>query len=188
MYSIDSGPFWRETRILVYRYLPAEADWDAWSSYPTDGGRFDADQVPTLYVAQSANGAVAEYLHRFPEFIGLSTRLILRLWELEVDLVAEALDVREEAGQAIVGITLDRLTSQEADTLVRYRECRELVRLVVGAGLAGIAYPSAAATWAGAWNLVLIGDSHASSWRGAGVRVVDPPILQQSEVRQLDAG
>jgi RES domain-containing protein len=172
---------------LGYRYLQAEADWDAWSPYPTTGGRFDVDEVPTLYLAQSPEGAVAEYLHRHPEFIGMELSLVLRVWELAIDLMDNALDVRDAPAQASVGISLDRLNSQDADSSARYAECRVLAGLAINANLVGIAYPSAAAAWPKAWNLVLFGASDPSRWSAIGVQTVSPPILQNNDVRQLDS-
>lgn len=139
------------------------------------------------YFASSARGAVAEFLRRNPEFFNLESDLeiTIELFEIEISVEKEVAEVRDSVGQLQAGISLERLTSSEPDEVVRYLECREFAKIVLLQNLVGIAFPSAAATWAGAWNLVVFEKEILGNWLIAHFVEVNPPSLTNSEVNVL---
>ncbi|MGK2855387.1 MAG: RES family NAD+ phosphorylase [Microbacteriaceae bacterium] len=183
MFDVSSGPYWRDAPASFYRYTPRDPTFDPAAPW-LGNGRFDMDAVKTLYVAYSAKGAVAEYFRRHPELLGLASEMIMPLWEIRVESESDALDVRHATGQATVGIPLNRLISSETDEVERYAECRELARLTWHSDLVGIAYPSAAATWTDAWNLVLFGESDVR-WKARTISTVSPPTVDPGDIRTL---
>ena len=140
-------------------------------------GRFDDGIEPTLYLANSPEGAVAEYLRRHPELFGLA--LLVELWEIAVDVIKPALDLRGPIAQSTVGVRLDRLTSSDKNELERYRECRALMRDVISASLTGVLYPSAALRTGERWNLVLRG---SDGWTSAATGQISPPSVAEGDV------
>jgi hypothetical protein len=128
---------------------------------------------------------MAEYFRRAPELINFQDDLRIVLFELDVDVLRDCLDVRESLSQETVGISADRLTSSDSDENVRYSECRQLAREVVAEQLVGILCPSAAAKWPGAWNLVLFGDGESRGWECLADREVSPPRLVVEDVWPL---
>jgi RES domain-containing protein len=179
MPDVSSGPYWTATEAQFFRYTAANPGFDPGQAWP-GGGRFDDGIEATLYLASSAEGAVAEYLRRHPELFGLE--LLVELWEIGIDVSAQALDVREEAGQITVGISRDRLTSSDESELKRYRECRELMANVASAALSGILYPSASLRAFGPWNLVLRG---SDGWISSVLGHVPVPVLEERDVVAL---
>ncbi len=139
----------------------------------------------TLYVAASGRGAMAEFLRRAPELIDFQDDLNIILYELDLDVRGECLDLRADSSRNNVGISLDRLVSSEGDELTRYSECRALARDAVAHSLTGIFFPSAAATWSGAWNLVVYGGKASAGWDCLGHREVSRPRLTVADVRPL---
>lgn len=174
---------WIPGSIQVYRWLDVAATYDPDGPWPS-AGRFGDGTVKTLYVAESPDGAIAEYLRRHPEFVELQESLRLRVYEIDLEVVAVCVDVRDAAGQLAAGIAEARLTSSESDESIRYAECRALASDAIASGAVGIAYPSAAAAWS-TWNLVLFGDRSTSTWVSHGFRVVARPMVSGSDVRTL---
>lgn len=184
MLEVSSGPYWRTADQVFYRYTPESATYDP--AAPWWGtGRFDIPESKSLYVAETARGAIAEYFRRHPELLDFQDSMVVPLWRIRVNVNEDSIDVRTPAAQAAVGISLSELTSSLSDEEERYRQCRGLARLVVDAGLVGIAYPSAAATWAGAWNLVLFGEGGGRGWLADSEGLEGVPRLVPADVRPL---
>ena len=128
---------------------------------------------------------MAEFFRRHPELLDFQGELRIVLFELEVDVRRNGLDVRTVIGQAAVGISLLRLTSSEANEAVRYAECQNLAALVIVHNMSGIGYPSAAAKWSGAWNLVLFGDQIPMNWNSNVHSQVPRPLIAASDVQPI---
>lgn len=170
--------------LLAYRWQQNESPYAPCNLYP-GLGRFGDGTVRTVYVAETARGAMAEFFRRSPELIDFQDDLTVVLFELDLSISGDCLDVRDAPEQLAVGITVERLTSSEVDEGSRYGECRALARQVVNARLTGIFYPSAAATWSPAWNLVLFAASDPVEWECLEHRPVDRPRLDAAEVSPM---
>lgn len=167
-----------------YKWLDALATYEPCSPYPSTG-RFGNGDHKTVYVADSARGAMAEYFRRHPEFLNLQDDLVITLYELDLQIAGQCLDTCEDGSRSRIGISEDQLTSSDADEEVRYRDCRELASETIAAGFVGILYPSASASWPGAQNLVLFHDQTPSTWQCDGHRAIDRPCLTAAEVHPL---
>lgn len=184
MFDLDAATTWQQHAGLLYKWLDNAATHAAESPWFTLG-RFGAGAHKTLYLAESAKGAMAEYLRRHPELLDFQEDLDITVYEVETAAGCDCLDVRKAAMSAAIGFPHDRLTSSEHDEVVRYAECRTLAAQVQGTALCGIAYPSAAATWA-TWNLVLFGEANQPGrWRVQPSRPVARPLLSPVDVRPL---
>ena len=128
---------------------------------------------------------MAEYFRRHPELLDFQSDLKISLFELEISVRQDGLDVRDEIGQASVGISLRQLTSSDVHESARYSDCQRLAAAVLVAGMSGIAYPSAAAKWAGAWNLVLFGDQDLMIWQSISYSRVPRPLLVVGDFQPL---
>jgi len=169
----------------MFRWLPQGAN------YPPDGpwpgkGRFDTGEHKTLYLAATAEGAMAEFFRRFPELLEIQDDLIIGFFEVELEVSADCVDVRTPSGAAVIGIELLRLRSSEPDELSRYAECRALAVECITAGFVGLAYPSAASV-AETWNLVLFGEQSEPGWHGLGYQPVPRPRLTSVDVRSIES-
>ncbi len=165
-----------------YRYLAEGATYAPDSPWNGGAGRFDNGRRYTLYLANTPEGAVAEFLRRHPEFLGLQDVLRIRVFRVGATTLRRCRDVRDDAKAAASGITIERLTSNDADEARRYRECRELAaRSEDGAG---ITYPSAARQVAGSWCVVLFGEE-GDRWSSAGWVEVARPHVNPAEVTPL---
>lgn len=181
MYDLTTGRIWRPGAVTMYKWLDNTARYEP--SSPWFGiGRFGAGAHKTLYLAASPEGAMAEFFRRHPEFFDFQDDLDITLYQLAVQVPCECLDVRTPPQAASIGLGFDRLLSSEADESVRYEECRALAKDAMGAGLCGVAYPSAAAIGP-AWNLVLFGDPGA--WAVTSYAPIDRPRLEPAEVQPL---
>lgn len=159
------------------------ADYPADSPWPTSTGRFDDGERPTLYVSSSPEGAVAEFLRRHPELVGLQEALRLRVFAFDLTVQIPGCDVRSESQASAVGFPYERLSSSESDPETRYAECRELVRDVESESGVGVAYPSAAHRKAE--NFVVFHDSSDATWRTSKADVVGTPRISTSDLRPL---
>lgn len=183
MFAVAATVRWCPGALQLYKWLDSQANYAPDSPWYSRA-RFGDGTYKTIYLAHTAEGAIAEYLRRHPEFLNFQDDLRLVLYELDLSVNGECVDVRTPAGQSQVGIATDRLTSSEDDEDVRYVECRQLAAEVVAAGLTGIAYPAAAVT-SGAWNVVLFGDQSANTWTATSYREVSRPRVDPRAVRVL---
>lgn len=183
MYDLTHAHWWRPVSCKLYKYLRATAGYAPDAPYPSEA-RFGDGSYKTLYLAESPEGAVAEFLRRNPEFLEMQDKLAIKVYELAVDVGDQSLDVRDADGQNAVGIGSDRLTSSEPDERVRYAECRALASDVIAIGHIGIGYPSAALT-SGAWNLVLFGEPSSRTWRCSAWGLVGTPHVPAADVHAL---
>ena len=175
--------WWIPSSVQLYKWMPADANYSAdspWSSM----GRFGDGRHKTLYLAESPAAAVAEFLRRHPEFMDLQSSLAISIYEIDINVEGECLDVRTDENADACGVGRARLTSSDEDENVRYVECRLLAEAVITCGGVGIAYPSAAALW-GQWNLVLFGDPERGRWLSVGVSSVARPVVSRDDVAAL---
>jgi RES domain-containing protein len=171
-------------RITVYRILDAAAPYEPDDPFASSGGRFSNGHRKVLYLAQSPEGAVAEWLRQHPEFLQLQAALRVRVSQVEVDVpLVVTLDVRTPSQTAKIPFPFDRLRSSEADPAVRYNECRDLADECDGS--AGIASPSAAYEAPGAWNVVLFGE-RGDRWSSLGHAPVDRPDVEPALIRLIE--
>ena len=144
MFNLSHQDVWRPLgSTTVYRWIPPSADYsasDTWSG----SGRFDIDDIPTLYLSFTPEGAVAEYLRRHPKLMAIQSYLKINLFEVHITSESDGLKVSDESLAEMVGIGWDRLKSSDSDGRKRYHECRQLAREVVSATGVSIEYPSAA--------------------------------------------
>lgn len=168
----------------LYKWLDNAATHDAdspWFTY----GRFGAGGYKTLYLAESPTGALAEFLRRHPELFDFQSDLDITIYGIDVVTDCDLLDVRERALSDAIGFNYERLLSSDPDESIRYVECRELGAQAMAADLCGLAYPSAAATWA-TWNVVLFGDSNQPGrWQVLACAPVGTPALAAAAVNIL---
>lgn len=183
MYQVGLGAPWDSTPATVgYRSLPNAATYSAASPYNSSHGRFDNGVRYTIYYADTAEGASAEFLRRHPEFLQHQDRLTISVYELEIALSSHRLDVTTAANATSVGIDVDRLTSSDDDEGERYQECRDLADEVEARGT-GILYPSAA--FVGGENTVLFGQPSAATWSVTRSEEVGRPTVDPSKVVTL---
>lgn len=145
-------------------------------------GRFDNGIRYTLYLAETPEGAAAEYYRRHPEFLGLQDYVKIRVYQLDMELPEPHLDVRTRPLAVRAEIDFERLVSNDADPNLRFKECRELaddVELTAGFGLA---YPSAARQHES--NLVTFGEASAH-WSTYGIDEVARPVVDPASVQVL---
>lgn len=164
---------WLPSKISAFRFMPARAPYAPDAPWPGTG-RFDDGSRLTLYLAHSAAGAVAEFLRRRPDLIPFQDSLAIEVFEIQLSVVTEMLDVRSRDQAVLAQIEWGRLVANDLDEDRRYRECRLLASDVEQAGLQGVAYPSAALP-SSAWNLVLFGPGGEDAWVSAGAASVRAP-------------
>lgn len=146
------------------------------------GGRFDNGVRLTLYVSESPEGAMAEYLRRHPEFLDGQGNLAIRLFEVQI-AIDSTLDVRTVSHASIVGIPFERLRSSDRDEATRYHECRLLADEVEPRGVS-IGYPSAALRDR-ASNFVVFGPESPGTWVVSDVAEIDLPYVEPTLVSVL---
>lgn len=180
----DSSPWVTFGSLRAYRYIRYRAPWSPAVAYNDSGGRFSNGVRLTLYVADDAKGATAEFYRRNPEFLVDQTIARIRVFALDLTIAGRCLDVRTPANASAVAIPFGRLRSNDHDEVTRYAECRVLADEVEPVGC-GIAYPSAARTETDAWSLVLFGRPAAATWRCDDYVELAVPAVATSEVRCL---
>ena len=178
-----TGLTWLPGAQRLYKWMPADRPYDPCNPYPALG-RFGDGSHSTVYVAESARGAMAEFFRRHPELLNFQDDLTLQMFELDLEVNGACLDLREAAAQARAGIDHDRLTSSESDESIRYAECQHLALAAIAEGCVGIGYPSAAANW-DTWNLVLFGSQDTTTWICHEHHNIGLPRLSATEVRPL---
>ena len=154
--------------------------------YNSPNGRFNNGIRFTLYVADDATGATAEFYRRYPEFLAAPDIPAVQIYALDLSISGRCLDVRSRASAAVVGVPFDRLRSSDPDEATRYSECRMIADQVDALGC-GVAYPSAASTATDAWCLVLLGMPTLTTWTCTAYVEVPMPILSDADVHVLTA-
>ena len=179
LFTLEAGCRSVPPRQVLFRWTLPDAVYAPDSVHPSLG-RFGDGSIPTLYLAASAEGAMAEYFRVNPSLLAHQAGLKLRLAAVDTEVVGELLDVIARDDALLVGISHDRLVSYEVDEAVRWVECQQLALAAVEANVVGILYPSAA--WANGWNLVLFGGQGPGRWRSHGwqqmaLPQVDPKLV-----------
>jgi len=113
--------------------------------------------------------------------------LSIRVNRIRVVIDGRVLDLRAVADQELVGISRQQLTSSESNESARYAATRLLGMEAANDGIEGIAYPSAAARWVGAWNLVLFRLRELSGWHATTTGDEPRPHVPMSEVLPLES-
>lgn len=175
---------WRPGALTMYRWLPNDAGYPPDDPWP-GAARFDDGVTKTLYVAASAESAMAEFFRSNPEFVGLAEFVDVDVFALGLEVAGDCLDVRTGPLAERAGITLERLRSSDREPTVRYAECLLLARRAIESGNVGIAYPSAAAAW-DTFNLVLMGDPGIDRWVCRSRGIVARPAVDAGVIRFLD--
>lgn len=183
MHSLEGACRCAPESVTLFKYTDALARYDPCSPYPGNG-RFGDGSHKTVYAAQSAEAAVAEYLRRHPELLSLQDDLVIRLWEMSIEIHGERLDLTHSACQTRAGISEERLRSSESDERVRYAECRALANEAETVGLVGLCYPSAATTWF-AVNHVFFGEQGIASWQCHEHHEIERPQISAESVSVL---
>lgn len=182
----DSSPWVTFGALRAYRYVRFRSPWPPDAEYNDSSGRFNNGIRFTLYVADDVMGATAEFYRRNPEFLDDQSIADIRVFALDLVIPGRCLDVRTQAYAHAVGVTFDRLRSNDSNEAVRYAECRALAEVVEPLGC-GIAFPSAAYVTPSPWCLVLFGRPSNATWRCASYTEIATPIISPSEVRQVPA-
>lgn len=183
-YSIAAGVQCAPAARQAYKWQGTTATYEPCSPYPSLG-RFGDGSHKTVYVAESPEGAMAEFFRRHPELLAFQDDLVISLFELDLNIAGVCLDVTSTKSRDDVGIPADRLISSEADEEIRYAECRELATDTVSASLIGIVYPAAGAVW-DTRNAVLFGEQGPSTWACEDHRLTARPVIDPAHVRPLD--
>lgn len=182
-YAFEPGECWHPAgEATMYRLIGSSATYDPCQAWP-GVGRFDVDGIPTLYMSRSAEGAVAEYYRRHPEFLAFQGRLKHRLFRLGFTGEGDGLDVRSTDRAERVGVSYERLRSSDKRRDDRFRECHDLARAVVASSGRCIEYPSAA--YDGAENVVALG---SFGWHAAVEQQIALPPIEPALVRALPPG
>ena len=184
LFNISEGTQRPAGSVLGYKWQPNDAAYLPCSPYP-GRGRVGCGTFGSVYVANSGRGAMAEFFRRHPELLALQDDVDVVLHELDLETHVDALDLRTEPSQQSVGITIERLNSSDADEDARYAECRQLASEVIAEELVGILFPSAAANWPDAWNVVLFGLQSGATWECNGHRQVPTPRVSVAECHAL---
>ncbi len=170
------------TALRLYKWMrPADADVYAPDSpHPSSRSRFCDASYPTLYLAETAEGAMAEFFRSNSSFLAQQAGLKIRLFSIAVEVLGLISDLRDSMTCSAVGIQPDRLISNDSDPNVRWAECQAVARLVRASGAIGILYPSAA--YADGWNLVLFDWPGPMTWLSHGYSDEAPPYVDPSRV------
>lgn len=184
-YDLSAASLWVVPGALtVYRVLDAEAPYEPDDPFPSSEGRYSNGIRKVLYVAQTPEVAVSEYLRHHPEFLDLQPYLRLRVSEITIDIPAvAALDIRAEEQADKIPFPYHRLISSERDPVIRNAECRELADSCDSSS--GITGPSAALDVLGAWTFALFGDK-TDRWTSNGCTDIPRPTVDPALVRPLE--
>lgn len=164
--------------------LDAEAAYAPDDPFQSSEGRYSNGIRKVLYVAQTPEVAISEYLRHHPEFLDLQPYLRLRISEITIEVpVVATLDVRTEEQAAKIPFPYHRLLSSERDACTRYADCRELADSCDSSS--GVTGPSAALAVPGPWTYALFGE-RGDRWVSNGCTDVPRPTIDPASVRLLD--
>lgn len=184
-FDLSDGTLWVILGVIsAYRVLDGRATYAPDDPFPSTGGRFSDGHRKVLYLAISAEAAMAEWLRHHSEFLSMQAALRVRLSEVQVEVPVAALDVRTSDQADKIPFPFARLVSSDADEGARYAECRELAGDCDAS--AGLACPNAAYAVPGAWNVVLFGE-RGDRWVSHGYTPVDRPDVDPALVRLIEA-
>lgn len=169
--NVDTAQWLPEASYQLYRYIRAGAEYEPDAPFASRGGRFDNGVRPTLYLAHTPEGALAEFFKRNPELLKYQDGLRLEMYEVSVRIGARCLDVRSEEAAHLANVDLPRLMSNAPDEAERYSYSREVADALEEES--GLAYPSAALV-APAWNIVLFGLA-GNGWWPEGYKQIPLP-------------
>lgn len=175
----------RPTQLRLYKWM-REVDAEVYSPnapHPSSVSRFCDGTYPSLYLAETAEGAMAEFFRNNASFLAQQAGLKIRLFSISVELVGPAPDLRSAATCASLGIDPGRLISNDADAGARWAECQAVARLVRVADGVGLLYPSAA--YEGGWNLVLFDWPSPTTWSTSGYADHPAPYVDPNRVRLI---
>lgn len=182
MTDFSQVPLWITNKITLYRWVP-HLYIESPINSSTGFSRFNNGTQQTVYLADSAQGAIAEYYRAHPEFLEKQDKVQFALFELEFSVDHHSVDIRQRFAQDLVKLTFADLFSSDFDKSVRYLKCQDFSLEVSANGFSGILYPSASANWGGAWNLVLYGESPSPNWRCINFSEVAKPHITSSDIR-----
>jgi RES domain-containing protein len=172
-------------QLRLYKWM-REVDAEVYtpdSPHPSSISRFCDGTYPSLYLAETAEGAMAEFFRNNPSFLAQQAGLRIRLFSILVDIFGQMPDLRLSATCAYLGIDPLRLVSNDADTSARWAECQAVARLVRAGEGVGLLYPSAA--YPGGWNLVLFDWPSATTWSTSGYADEPAPYVDPTSVKLI---
>jgi len=167
-----------------FRALVTDAPYPADEPYHLGGGRFCNGMRLTLYVADSAETAMSEWLRHNPEMIDLQDDLLVSVFAIDISWSRNVLDVRTPDLAALIPFPFDRLISNDANGDTRYRECRELADSCDAVGGGGITWDSPSAPGLGRWNRVFFGN-RGEGWVSVVTSSVDRPRIPSHSIRSV---
>ena len=187
MYSLTNPELWRcPERTQFYRTISSDASYNPDEPFESTEGRFSNGIRATLYLSETPEGAIAEWLRRHPEFISMQHSLRVSLNMVEIVFSSTALDIRTSEQAKMAAFPFDRLRSSESDPKIRYKECRVLATDVENVnGSIGILYPSAALKNSNTWNIVLFGKV-SDNWHPKGFLKIDRPVVDEEKIQLID--
>jgi RES domain-containing protein len=150
------------------------------SPHPSSVSRFCDGTFPSLYLAETAEGAMAEFFRNSPSFLAQQAGLKIRLFSINVEVLGPAPDLRSHATCAALEIDPARVVSNDANSTVRWAECQAVARLVRAGDGVGLLYPSAA--YLGTWNLVLFDWPSPTTWSTGGYADEPAPYVDPNRV------
>lgn len=148
--------------------------------HPSSIGRFGDGSFSTLYLAETAEGAMAEFFRSNPSFLAQQAGLKVRLFGITVEVIGATHDLCDVDTCSALGIPPERLTSNDRDPAVRWAECQAVARQVRAGGAIGLIYPSAALP--GGWNLVLFDEPAPTAWRAIDHEDEEAPYVDPARV------
>ncbi len=186
-YNLEDQDLWREAEtILLHRVVQDDADYDPDDPFQSVSGRFSNGTRWVIYLAEEAEGALAEWLRWHPEFLDLQDELRVHIFQVRVDVKARSLDVRTGEQAALSSFPFHRLVSNDEDESIRYQECRALADDCDANGGGGIRSPSAADPWFLHCNFTLFGEK-GGSWISRGFIEVPRPTISRDSVRHFSS-
>lgn len=184
-FDLSNSDLWTgEDSLRVHRVIQHDAGYEPDAPYQSLEGRFSNGSRSVLYVADQAEGALAEWLRWHPELLELQDYLRVHVFQISISITSTSLDVRTEGQAALIPFPFERLVSDDRDESVRYRECRALADDCEAASGTGIRSPSAADPEFRRSNVTLFGEE-GGDWHSDGYFEVPRPYIPVTAVRPL---
>lgn len=184
-YDLTDESVWRPPSAhRVYRTIPLAVAYEVDDAIASPHGRFSDGERPVIYFSETADGAVMEYLRRFPEFLHLQDALSIRVFELKVAPSMKTLEARSSDNSALMQFPHERFFSSERDETTRYSECRALAQDVHISEGVGLSTPCAADASNERTNVTLFG-RRGETWSTNSCEEIQRPSVQPTHVRLI---
>lgn len=112
-------------RLRLFKWMrDVDAEvYDPNAPHPSSVSRFCDGTFPSLYLAGTPEGAMAEFFRNSPSLLAQQGGLKIRPFAVEVEVIGPAADLRIPTVCDSLGIERERVVSNDADKEVRWFEC-----------------------------------------------------------------